>query len=110
MSQFVHHKGKKSTQGAVPPGQTPDQSVPRHQRLKDGQYAISGQVVECLPNTMFQVEVAESDIAQIVGAKLLCTLAGKMRLNRIRVLPGDRVVGYVTKYDLQHGKITFRTK
>ncbi len=80
------------------------------QKLKEGQFAIGGVVVECLPNTMFQVEVADSDIAQLTGKTLLCTLAGKMRLNRIRVLPGDKVVGYVTKYDLAHGKITFRTK
>lgn len=81
-----------------------------HQKLKEGQYGISGQVVECLPNTMFQVEVVASDIPQLVGTTLLCTLAGRMRLNRIRVLPGDKVVGYVTKYDLTHGKITFRIK
>lgn len=92
------------------PGQQPDQVPTFHQKLKEGQYAIAGQVVECLPNTMFQVEVSSSDIPQLVGTKLLCTLAGKMRLNRIRVLPGDKVVGYVTKYDLTHGKVTFRTK
>jgi translation initiation factor IF-1 len=80
------------------------------QRLKEGQFAISGQVLECLPNTMFQVEVSDSDVTQLIGQKLLCTLAGKMRLHRIRVMPGDKVVGYVTKYDLTHGKITFRVK
>lgn len=80
------------------------------QRLKEGQFSIQGQVLECLPNTMFQVEVSESDVPQLVGQQLLCTLAGKMRLHRIRVMPGDKVVGYVTKYDLQHGKITFRVK
>ncbi|MEO8581309.1 MAG: translation initiation factor IF-1 [Patescibacteria group bacterium] len=93
----------------VAPGQIPAQPS-YHQKLKEGQFSISGQVVECLPNTMFQVEVSAGDIPQLIGTKLLCTLAGKMRLNRIRVLPGDKVIGYVTKYDLTHGKITFRTK
>jgi translation initiation factor IF-1 len=84
-------------------------SASRH-RLKPGQFAFAGQVNECLPNTMFLVEVLESQIEQLVGTKMLCTLTGQMRLHRIRVLPGDKVVGYVTQYDLQHGKITFRIK
>jgi translation initiation factor IF-1 len=97
--------------GPVTPGQQTQQTAPTfHQKLKEGQYGFAGQVIECLPNTMFQVEISSSDIPQLVGTTLLCTLAGKMRLNRIRVLPGDKVVGYVTKYDLTHGKITFRTK
>ena len=79
-------------------------------QLKEGQFGFSGQVAACLPNTMFQVEVADSQVPQLAGRTLLCTLAGKMRLHRIRVMPGDKVVGYVTKYDLQHGKITFLIK
>lgn len=105
MNQLTPGNGQNPDQG-----QTQDQQTPRYQKLKEGQYGFAGQVVECLPNTMFQVEILTSDIPQLVGSKLLCTLAGKMRLNRIRVMPGDKVVGYVTKYDLQHGKITFRTK
>lgn len=83
---------------------------PKAMRLKEGQYSVQGQVVECLPNTMFFVDVLESDIQELVGQKLLFTLAGKMRLNRIRVMPGDKVQGYVTRYDLTKGKITFRIK
>jgi len=83
---------------------------PKSVRLKDGQYGIKGQVMECLPNTMFLVEIAESDVPELVHQKPLFTLAGKMRPNRIRVTPGDKVQGYVTKYDLSRGKITFRIK
>ena len=93
-----------------PQGTATEAANSRYQQLKPGQYAVSGQVVACLPNTMFQVEVSESDVPQLVGQTLLFTLAGKMRLFRIRVMPGDKVVGYVTQYDLQHGKITFRVK
>lgn len=79
-------------------------------QLKADQFGVVGQVMECLPNTMFRVEVTESQVPQLVGETILFTLAGKMRLNRIRVLPGDKVIGYVTKYNIRMGKITFRLK
>lgn len=79
-------------------------------QLKPDQFAMYGMVNECLPNTMFRVQITESDIPELVGREMLCTLTGKMRLNRIRILPGDKVQGYVTKYDLLNGKITFRVK
>ena len=69
---------------------------------KDG-IEMNGVIKECFPNTTFKV-VCDS------GHEIIAYLAGKMRLNRIRVLPGDKVIGYITKYDLTHGKITFRTK
>lgn len=99
-----------STAQQPPYVQQPQAVQQPYQNLKEGQYAIGGQVLECLPNTMFMVEVNSSDVAQLVGQTLLCTLAGKMRLHRIRVMPGDKVIGYVTKYDLRNGKITFRVK
>lgn len=89
--------------------QQPAQTL-RRQNLKEDQFAIFGMVTECLPNTMFRVQIKESDVPELVGRDLLFTLAGKMRLNRIRVMPGDHVQGYVTKYDLLKGKITFRVK
>jgi translation initiation factor IF-1 len=76
---------------------------------KNDRFMVEGVVDECLPNTMFRVTVTASDIPQMVGKKLLGTLAGKMRLFRIRVLPGDGVRGYVTKYDLTKCKITYRS-
>jgi translation initiation factor IF-1 len=76
---------------------------------RDDAFEIEGIVEECLPNTMFRVEVTSAAAPQLVGQMLLGTLAGKMRLFRIRVLPGDIVKGYVSKYDLKKCKITYRS-
>jgi translation initiation factor IF-1 len=70
---------------------------------------IEGIVEQCLPNTMFRIRVTESPVPQLKDRELLGTLAGKMRLYRIRVMPGDMVKGYVTKYDLGKCKITYRS-
>lgn len=72
-------------------------------------FEVEGIVEECLPNTMFRIKVTGSDVAPIIGKTLLGTLVGKMRLYRIRVMPGDFVKGYVTKYDLGKCKITYRS-
>jgi len=72
-------------------------------------FEIEGYVEECLPNTMFRVKVTGSPVEPIIGQTLLGTLAGKMRLYRIRVMPGDEVKGYVSKYDLKKCKITYRS-
>ena len=72
-------------------------------------FEIVGEVEDCLPNTMFRVKVLESTVEQMVGRTLLGTLAGKMRLYRIRVMPGDYVKGYVSKYDLTKCKVTYRS-
>lgn len=64
---------------------------------------VEGQVTENLPNTMFRVKLAD-------GKMLLCHLSGKMRLNHIRVLPGDRVKIETTPYDDTKGRIVFRVK
>ena len=77
--------------------------------LAPDQIEIEGVVEECLPNTMFRVKVTNSTAPQMVDRILLGTLAGKMRLYRIRVLPGDGVKGYVSKYDLEKCKITYRS-
>ncbi|MCC6711386.1 MAG: translation initiation factor IF-1 [Candidatus Pacebacteria bacterium] len=69
---------------------------------------VEGEVVECLPNTMFRVQVTACDVDKMIGKVLLGTLAGKMRLFRIRVMPGDVVKGYVSKYDLTKCKVTYR--
>ncbi len=70
---------------------------------------IEGVVEKCLPNTMFRVKVTSSPAKALEGKVLLGTLAGKMRLYRIRVMPGDEVKGYVSKYDLGKCKITYRS-
>ena len=60
-----------------------------------------GTIVEVLPNTMFNVELDN-------GALLLCHISGKMRMNKIRILPGDTVVLEISPYDLTRGRITYR--
>jgi translation initiation factor IF-1 len=77
--------------------------------VKDDRFEIEGVVDECLPNTMFRIKVTQAQIPQMVGLELLGTLVGKMRLFRIRLLPGDSVKGYVSKYDLKKCKITYRS-
>lgn len=72
-------------------------------------FEIVGEVEQCLPNTMFRVKVTDSLVKPIIGRTLLGTLVGKMRLFRIRVMPGDIVKGYVSKYDLEKCKITYRS-
>lgn len=76
---------------------------------RDDRFEVEGMVEECLPNTMFRVRVTDSQVEQMKDRLLLGTLAGKMRLYRIRVLPGDMVKGYVSKYDLDKVKITYRS-
>lgn len=62
-----------------------------------------GVVTEALPNTMFRVQLDDKRI-------LLCHLSGKMRLNHIHVLPGDRVKLETTPYDDTKGRIVYRVK
>lgn len=62
-----------------------------------------GTAVEALPNAMFAVELDN-------GHKLLCHMSGKMRRNRIRVLPGDRVQVEISPYDLSRGRLIYRYK
>ena len=64
---------------------------------------IEGTVVEKLPNAMFQVELEN-------GHVVLAHVSGKMRMNFIRILPGDKVTMELTPYDLNRGRITYRFK
>lgn len=71
---------------------------------------IEGEVTESLPNTMFRVKVNNKSKEEWRGRELLCTLSGKMRMYRIRVMPGDKVKIQVTPYDESRGRIVFRYK
>ena len=62
-----------------------------------------GTIVEVLPNTMFNVELDN-------GALLLCHISGKMRMNNIRIILGDRVKVELSLYDLTKGRISYRYK
>jgi translation initiation factor IF-1 len=64
---------------------------------------VEGTVVECLPNTTFKVEIEG-------GHTILAHLSGKMRINFIRILPGDRVKVALSPYDLTRGRIVYRYK
>lgn len=68
-----------------------------------GNIEIDGEVVECLPNTLFRVKLANDHI-------VLCHLSGKMRLHFIRIMPGDKVKLEMTPYDPAKGRITYRLK
>lgn len=72
-------------------------------------FIVYGEVEKCLPNTMFRIRVTDSEVEGMEGKQLLGTLSGKMRLYRIRVMPGDLIKGYVSKYDLGKCKITYRS-
>ena len=76
---------------------------------RDDRFEVVGVIKECLPNTMFRVEIVSSEVKPMEGRVLLGTLIGKMRLYRIRVMPGDYIKGYVSKYDLSKCKITYRS-
>jgi translation initiation factor IF-1 len=70
---------------------------------KEDAIVLEGTVVEPLPNAMFRVELEN-------GHKVLAHSSGKMRMHRIRILPGDRVQVEITPYDLTRGRITYRYK
>ncbi|MBM4235433.1 MAG: translation initiation factor IF-1 [Firmicutes bacterium] len=64
---------------------------------------VEGMVVEPLPNAMFRVELKN-------GHRVLAHVSGKIRMNFIRILPGDRVLVELSPYDLTRGRITYRYK
>ena len=64
---------------------------------------IEGTVVEKLPNAMFQVELEN-------GHQVLAHISGKLRMNYIRIIPGDTVKLEMSPYDLTKGRITWRSK
>ena len=64
---------------------------------------LQAKVVEALPNAMFKVELENGHI-------ILAHVSGKMRMNFIRILPGDKVKLELSPYDLSRGRITFRVK
>ena len=62
-----------------------------------------GTILEALSNAMFKVELEN-------GHTIVATISGKMRMNYIRILPGDRVAVEMSPYDLSRGRITYRYK
>lgn len=70
---------------------------------KDDAIQVEGTVLEPLPNAMFRVELSN-------GHKILAHVSGKMRMNYIKILPGDKVTVEMSPYDLTRGRITYRVK
>ena len=64
---------------------------------------VEGTILESLPNAMFQVKLEN-------GHVILAHISGKIRMNFIKILPGDRVTVELTPYDLSRGRITYRFK
>ena len=69
---------------------------------KDDMIEVEGTVVESLPNTTFRVDIGNGHI-------ILAHISGKLRMNFIRILPGDKVTVQMSPYDLTRGRITWRT-
>ncbi|MBQ2704467.1 MAG: translation initiation factor IF-1 [Clostridia bacterium] len=70
---------------------------------KQDMIELEGTVVEALPNATFKVELDN-------GHQILTHISGKLRMNFIRILPGDKVVVEMSPYDLTKGRITWRSK
>ncbi len=71
--------------------------------VKDDVIEFEGVVTDVLPNTVFKVQLSN-------GHTVTAHISGKMRMNYIRILPGDKVTVEVSIYDLTQGRITFRAK
>ena len=70
---------------------------------KEDLIELEGKVVEPLPNTTFKVELEN-------GHQILATISGKLRMNYIKILTGDKVKVQMSPYDLNRGRITWRAK
>jgi len=64
---------------------------------------VEGEVLELLPNTKFKVKLPN-------GHSVIAHISGKMRMHFIKILPGDKVLLEISRYDLNKGRITYRSK
>jgi translation initiation factor IF-1 len=70
---------------------------------KEEPIQMAGEVIEALPNAMFRVKLENEH-------EITCHVSGKIRMNYIRILPGDKVTVEMSPYDLTKGRITYRFK
>ncbi|MCL7928166.1 MAG: translation initiation factor IF-1 [marine benthic group bacterium] len=70
---------------------------------KEEPIQMAGEVIEALPNAMFRVRLENEH-------EITCHVSGKIRMNYIRILPGDKVTVEMSPYDLSKGRITYRFK
>ncbi len=80
-----------------------ERSLQENRVAKEEPIRTEGRIVEALPNTQFMVELES-------GHRILAHIAGKMRKNFIRIVPGDRVTIEITPYDLSKGRIVYRER
>ena len=80
-----------------------ERSLQENRVAKEEPIRTEGRIVEALPNTQFMVELES-------GHRILAHIAGKMRKNFIRIVPGDRVTIEITPYDLTKGRIVYRDR
>lgn len=73
----------------------------RNSMPKEDKIQVEGQVIDALPNAMFRVKLENKH-------EIVAHISGKMRMNYIRILPGDRVTVDISPYDLTKGRITYR--
>jgi translation initiation factor IF-1 len=90
--------GRRPSQAKAGADKAAKTATPKEEAIE-----IEGTIVEPLPNAMFRVELAN-------GSRVLAHVSGKIRMNFIRILPGDRVLIELSPYDLTHGRITYRYK
>ncbi len=68
---------------------------------KEDKISVEAEVVDALPNAMFRVKLENN-------REIIAVISGKMRMNYIRILPGDKVTVEISPYDLTRGRITYR--
>jgi translation initiation factor IF-1 len=73
-----------------------EERMPKEEKIQ-----VDGDVIDALPNAMFRVRLENK-------REIIAQLSGKMRINYIRILPGDRVTVDISPYDLTRGRITYR--
>lgn len=72
---------------------------------KDDGFTLEGRVTECLKGSKFKVEVSLNNDKK---AEVICTLGGKIRMNNIRIIPGDKVDVIISSADVTKGRIVWR--
>jgi len=93
----------RKRRGRMPRNKASAEKAAKTATPKEEAIEVEGTIVEPLPNAMFRVELAN-------GHRVLAHVSGKIRMNFIRILPGDRVLVELLPYDLTHGRITYRYK
>lgn len=73
----------------------------KNEKVNESEVVVEGTVIEARPNAMFDVKL-DNDLI------VLCTICGKIRMNHIRILPGDRVQIGLSIYDMTKGRILYR--